>query len=231
MRTFCGLTTDGMLDYLAEIYRLGGEHDRVTTGLLAESMAVSPPAVSSMLRRLEESNLVARSTADGVTLTEQGERAALQLIRRHRLLEVFLVQVMDFTWDQVDLEAQRLEHAISDAFELRIEQLCGFPTQCPHGDPIPGRDGRLELAHTVRLPEAPLQQPATLLRVTSRDPGMLRYLARLGMMPGSRVAVQDIAPFQGPITVRIGNGSGQETHVLGRELAQFVHVQMEGESG
>src|SRR4051812_21898968 len=101
MQTFCGLTTDGMLDYLAAIYELGQEYDRVTTSILSERMNVSPAATSSMLKRLEESSFVDRSAADGIRLTEQGRLAALQLLRRHRLLEVFLVQVMGYTWDQV----------------------------------------------------------------------------------------------------------------------------------
>ena len=143
MQTFCGLTTDGMLEYLAAIYTLAQEQDRVTTSALAEKMCVSPPAASSMLKRLHDSGFVDRSNADGITLTEQGVLAALQLIRRRRLLEVFLIQVMGFTWDQVDPEAQRLEHAISVSFEERIDRLCGYPTHCPHGDPIPRADGSM----------------------------------------------------------------------------------------
>ncbi|MCB0021724.1 MAG: metal-dependent transcriptional regulator, partial [Caldilinea sp.] len=147
MQTFCGITTDGMLDYLAAIYKLGGHPERsaakVTTSALAEKMHVSPAAVSSMLKRLEESGFVDRSSADGIVLTEQGVLAALQLVRRHRLLEVFLVKVMGFTWDQVDVEAHRLEHSISSAFEDRMDRLCGYPTHCPHGDPIPRKDGAL----------------------------------------------------------------------------------------
>ena len=104
---------------------------------------MSPAAASSMLKRLEETGFAERSNVDGITLTEQGRLAALQLVRRHRLLEVFLVQVMGFTWDQVDVEAHRLEHAISSAFEDRMDKLCGFPTHCPHGDPIPRKDGTL----------------------------------------------------------------------------------------
>src|SRR5690606_13899781 len=133
MQTFCGLTTDGMLEYLAAIYQLAGTQERVTTSALAEKMCVSPPAASSMLKRLQDSGFVERSSSDGVTLTEQGRLAALQLLRRHRLLEVFLIQVMGFTWDQVEAEAHRLEHAVSAAFEDRMDRLCGYPTHCPHG--------------------------------------------------------------------------------------------------
>ena len=123
MQTFCGITTDGMLDYLAAIYKLGATGNRVTTSALSERMNVSAAAASSMLKRLEESDFVSRSSAEGITLTEQGNLAALQLIRRHRLLEVFLINVMGYTWDQVDNEAHRLEHAISAAFEDRMDCL------------------------------------------------------------------------------------------------------------
>lgn len=229
MQTFCGLTTDGMLDYLADIYRLGVIHERVTTTLLAESMAVSAPAASGMLRRLEESGLVERSVADGVTLTDQGRRAALQLIRRHRLLEVFLIQVMGFTWDQVDVEAHRLEHAISDAVEERMDILCSHPTHCPHGDPIPTKEGFLHPDDTLGMLQAPRGQTALLRRVSSRDPSVLRYLARLGLVPGCQVVVQEVAPFMGPVTVQIGNGQAHETQMLGQELAQFLYVKLIGD--
>jgi DtxR family Mn-dependent transcriptional regulator len=144
MLTFCGLTTDGMYEYLAAIYKLSDGDNKVTTSALAETMHVTPAAASSMLKRLEESGFVQRSSATGRgSECEQGRLAALQLVRRQRLLEVFLVQVMGFTWDQVAAEAHRMEHSISIAFEDRMDELCNFPTHCPHGDPIPRKDGTL----------------------------------------------------------------------------------------
>lgn len=230
MRTFCGLTTDGMLDYLAAIYRLNDQHEKITTGLLAEQMHVSPAAASSMLRRLEEANLIQRSNADGILLTEQGRLAALQLIRRHRLLEVFLIQVMGFTWDQVDAEAHRMEHAISSAFEDRMDALCGYPTRCPHGDPIPAKDGTLPPDPSVPLLSLTPGQTGILRRVTARDPRALRYLARLALTPGRRVRLVDVAPFNGPVTLEIldnDNGqSPQDPVILGQELAAHLYVEV-----
>jgi DtxR family Mn-dependent transcriptional regulator len=203
MQTFCGLTTDGMLDYLAAIYKLGTRSDKVTTTALSDHMNVSPAAASSMLKRLEESAFVERSNIDGITLTSQGVLAALQLVRRHRLLEVFLIQVMGFTWDQVDVEAHRLEHSISSAFEERMDRLCNYPTHCPHGDPIPRRDGTLPDEVIVALPEMEPGQTGVLRRVGISDARVLRYLTRLQLEPGKVVRLVEVAPFNGPVTLEV----------------------------
>ncbi len=238
MQTFCGITTDGMLDYLATIYKLGGRRerasDKVTTSALAEKMHVSPAAVSSMLKRLDESGFVDRSNAEGITLTEQGELAALQLIRRHRLLEVFLIKVMGFTWDQVDAEAHRLQHSISAAFEDRMDRLCGYPTHCPHGDPIPRKDGTLPQETLTPITELAPGQSGLLRRVGSSDARVLRYLSQLNLEPGCVVRLVETAPFNGPVTLelRIGdNGQSQsQTQMLGSELAAQLFVLVEGEA-
>lgn len=203
MQTFCGLTTDGMLDYLAAIYELGTRSERVTTTALSDRMNVSPAATSSMLKRLEESAFVERSNADGITLTMQGRLAALQLVRRHRLLEVFLIQVLGFTWDQVDTEAHRLEHSISSAFEERMERICNHPTHCPHGDPIPRRDGTMPDEALLALPALEEGQTGTLRRVAVRDARVLRYLSRLNLEPGCMVRLVEVGPFRGPVTLHV----------------------------
>lgn len=241
MQTFCGLTTDGMLDYLAAIYKLGEGSDRasfkVTTTALSETMSVSPAAASSMLKRLEESGFVERSSVDGITLTEQGVLAALQLVRRHRLLEVFLIQVLGFTWDQVDAEAHRLEHAVSNAFEDRMDRLCNYPTHCPHGDPIPRKDGALPQESLRALPDLQPGQCAVLRRVGVRDARVLRYLSRLSLEPGRELRLVEVGPFRGPVTIEVlappyQNGNGAEapvlpaatTQILGHELAEQLFV-------
>jgi len=233
MKTFCGITTDGMLDYLAAIYRLGNGdsgQERVTTSALAERMHVSAAAASSMLKRLEESGFVERSNVDGIMLTEQGRLAALQLVRRHRLLEVFLVNTMGFTWDQVDVEAHRLEHAISAAFEERIERICGYPTHCPHGDPIPRIDGALPMERLVAVPEMAPGQTGVLRRVASNDARVLRYLSQLALEPGRTLRLVDLAPFNGPVTLDLFNGQTEQptaTQVIGSELAAKLYVYCE----
>ncbi len=218
-----------MLEYLAAIYKLAERQDRVTTGALAEAMRVSPPAASSMLKRLQDSGFVERSSLDGVTLTEQGRLAALQLIRRHRLLEVFLVEVMGFTWDQVALEAHRLEHAISAAFEDRIDRLCNYPTHCPHGDPIPRKDGTMP--QEFLLPVTWLQpgQEGILRRVDTNEPSILRYLSQLKLTLGREVRLVDVAPFNGPVTLELlnltnGDAGFAARQILGSELADKLYV-------
>jgi DtxR family Mn-dependent transcriptional regulator len=239
MQTFCGLTTDGMLDYLAAVYRLGQESERVTTTALSETMHVSAAATSSMLKRLEESGFIERSNVDGITLTEQGRLAALQLVRRHRLLEVFLTQVMGFTWDQVEAEAHRLEHSLSNTFEERMDRLCGYPTHCPHGDPIPRKDGSMPDEALLPLPALQRGQSALLRRVGIQDARVLRYLSGLHLEPGCTVRLVDVGPFRGPVTMEVvrngdapSNGKGASghgasdaaTHILGHDLADQLFV-------
>lgn len=231
MQTFCGLTTDGMLEYLAAIYKLAERQDRVTTSALAESMSVSPPAASSMLKRLQDSNFVERSSSDGITLTEQGRLAALQLIRRHRLLEVFLVEVMGFTWDQVAVEAHRLEHSISAAFEERMDRLCGYPTHCPHGDPIPHADGTLPQEPLLSVTQLRPGQCGVLRRVGTNEPGILRYLSQLRLTLGREVRLVDLAPYNGPVTLELTNLSNGDAgfpdrQILGSELADKLFVRL-----
>ncbi len=235
MQTFCGVITDGMLDYLVAIYELARDNDRVTTSALAEKMYVSAAATSSMLKRLEETGHAVRSTADGIALTDQGRLAALQMLRRHRLLEVFLIEVIGFTWDQVKSEAHRMEHSLSPAFERRMELLCGYPTHCPHGDPIPSSDGTIDEEPLVPLTEMEPGQRGMLRRVASTDASVLRYLSGLNLMPTTEFRLLSAAPFHGPLTLEVaplsalagetpvaeilaGEGKRQ-THVLGYELA------------
>jgi len=226
MQTFCGITTDGMLDYLAAVFKLVQANGRVTTSALSERMHVSPAAASSMLKRLEESNFIDRSAADGIRLTEQGRLAALQLIRRHRLLEVFLMQVMEFTWDQVDVEAHRLQHAISASFEDRMDRLCNYPTHCPHGDPIPRKDGSLPQEELVSLRELKPGQYGVLRRVATSDARILRYLSQLNLVPGHAIKLIDMAPFNGPVTLEVRNDdpTSAVTQILGNELAEKLYL-------
>jgi DtxR family transcriptional regulator, Mn-dependent transcriptional regulator len=250
MQTFCGLTTDGMLEYLAAIYKLAETAGKVTTSALAERMSVSPAAASSMLKRLEDSGFAERSSADGVLLTRQGELAALQLIRRHRLLEVFLIKVMGFSWDQVDVEAHRLEHSVSNAFEDRMDVLCDYPTHCPHGDPIPRKDGTMPKEKLLPITNLQPGECGTLRRVGLKDASVLRYLSQLKLTPGRVLRLVDRAPFNGPITLELmhhttngngdgkgdgsgdGNGAGESGHenrggtiqILGSELATQLYV-------
>ncbi len=231
MRTFCNIITDGMLDYLVAIYELTETHDRISTSVLAQKMEVSSAAASSMMKRLTETGHVVRTARTGIQLTDQGRLAALQLLRRHRLLEVFLIEVMGFTWDQVKSEAMRLEHAISAEFEKRMEVLCNFPTHCPHGDPVPSEDGEIQSEELISLAELRPGQAGELRRVANHSAPMLRYLTQLHLVPGYRVKVLNVEPFDGPSTVQIQDDTAEDgpdslVKIIGRSLAKRLFVRL-----
>ena len=211
-----------MQEYLGEIYRLERSSGGVTTSALAERLEVSPPAVVRMLRRLDEAGLLKHIPYQGVKLSPRGEQEALRSIRRHRLLEVFLVRVMGFGWDEVHDESHKLELAISDTFEDRMDAVSGFPTRCPHGDPIPTKDGHMPEVHDQPLLEAPVGAAGTLSRVKTHDGEKLRYLAKLGLVPGTPIRLLNRAPFNGPLRLKVND----QEHVIGTELAQALLVEV-----
>lgn len=211
-----------MREYLGEIYRLARTAEGVSTSALAERLEVSPSAVARMLRRLDGAKMLSHVPYKGVQLTPQGEREALNSIRRHRLLEVFLVKVMGFHWDEVHEQAHGLQLTITEAFEDRMDILAGFPTHCPHGDPIPTKDGRMATTHDQPLFEMPPNTLAVLRRVKTDDSEKLRYLEELGLVPGVAVRITHRAPFNGPLRLQ-ANG---RDHVIGTELAKALRVEV-----
>lgn len=217
-----------MREYLAEIYRLQGGPDGATTSALAERLEVSPSAVVRMLRRLDETGLLKHTPYHGVELSPDGTREALRGIRRHRLLEVFLVKVMGFGWDEVHDEAHGIDAGMSDAFEDRMDLLCGHPTHCPHGDPIPTRDGQIAPVHDAPLLDASIGQHAQVSRVKSDEAAKLRYLAELGLVPGASIEVLGRAPFNGPMRLQVGLGRDAREHVIGSEVAKCLRIVVPG---
>jgi DtxR family Mn-dependent transcriptional regulator len=156
----------------------------------------------------------------GATLTPAGEKIALEVIRHHRLLELYLQQALGYTWDQVHGEAERLEHVLSEEMEEKIDAFLGRPELDPHGDPIPSREGVLATTADTRLSELPDGHPATVARVQSDDPELLRYLGQLGLYPGAPVCIQRREPFSGPLFIRVGD----REHTIGREVGDSVFV-------
>lgn len=191
-------------DYIKAIYKARSDTGNVATQELAVRLGVSPPAVSKMMRRLAELRLISHTPYQSVELTRSGEKMALEIIRHHRLLELYLVQAMGFTWDHVHEEAERLEHHISEEFEDRIDELLGHPTACPHGDPIPTRAGAI--ARTSNRSLAQQQSPERLVvqRVSDADSQLLRHFKALGMIPGTAFDFVRKEPFEGPLVLRIG---------------------------
>jgi DtxR family Mn-dependent transcriptional regulator len=211
-----------MEDYLKAIYRLSLEMDTVTTQSIADMLGISGPSVTNMVKRLDDLKLLRHTRYHGVRLTTAGERIALEVLRHHRLLERYLAEALGYSWDQVQDEAERLEHHVSEEFESRIDSLLGYPTTDPHGDPIPSREGIIAPVSTQRLLDLGPGEEAVIERVSDRDPEQLRYLGSLGLYPGETVRVVERLPFEGPIRIMI-HGTD---HVIGRPLAAAVHVQL-----
>jgi DtxR family Mn-dependent transcriptional regulator len=208
-------------DYLKAIYALEAAGERVTTSALAARMGVSAPSATAMTKRLAELGLLERAPYRGVELTDKGRLGALEVLRHHRLLERYLVDRLGLGIDEVHAEAELLEHALTEELEAKIDAELGFPTHDPHGDPIPDRDLRLEhaLERTTLLDLAPGRR-AEVSRVPDSDPELLRYLGELGLVPGSRVELEALAPFGGPVTLRTEEGE----HAISRELAARIEV-------
>lgn len=212
--------THAMEDYLKAVYRLREVDKQVTTQRLADELGVTGPSVTNMVKRLAELRLLSHTRYHGVDFTLAGEKIALEVVRHHRLLELYLAETLGYAWDEVHAEAERLEHHVSDELEARMDSALGFPTTDPHGDPIPSVEGVIsETAHTGLL-EAVQGQEATVVRVSDRDPEQLRYLGGLGLYPGARVTVIEVLPFDGPIRLLV---NGIE-HIIGRPLAATVYV-------
>lgn len=199
------MSTPSVEDYLKAIYSARCESEVVGTQDLAHRLTISPAAVSKMLKRLGELRLVVHTPYRGVELTESGQKMALEIIRHHRLLELYLVEALGYGWDEVHAEAERLEHHISEEFEDKIDALLGYPKNCPHGDPIPSRDGVMELTKDHPLSEQ--TDPALLVvrRVRDEDSDLLRHLKSLGLLPGTAIEFVEQEPFGGAFILRVGD--------------------------
>ncbi|MCB9453546.1 MAG: metal-dependent transcriptional regulator [Anaerolineaceae bacterium] len=215
--------SEAMQDYLAEAYRLAYYQDDnryVSTSALAEVLHVSPPAVTRMVQRLKEAGFLEHEPYRGIMLTPAGEREALMSIRRHRLVERFLVDVMQFGWHEVHDEADELGAVASSVVVERMAVLAGNPHRCPHGEPIPTEDGVMPQVIDYLLTKVAVNQELVISRVTTHDAGKLDYLGTLGLKPGVALTLKDRAPFNGPLQLAV-NGS---TQVIGYELAGALRV-------
>jgi DtxR family Mn-dependent transcriptional regulator len=207
-------------DYLKEIYKLQTETGRVETSALAERVGVAPPSATAMLKKLGALGLLEHEPYRGARLTRSGEKAAIEVIRHHRLLEMYLAETLGLPLEQVHGEAERLEHALSEELEARIDASLGFPTHDPHGHPIPDADLNLHESEVRSLDSLEPGDEATILRVPDTDPELLRYLSSLDLVPGEAVQLVASAPFGGPVNVL---AAGRE-HAISRELAAQIGV-------
>jgi DtxR family Mn-dependent transcriptional regulator len=213
--------TEPVEDYLKAVYEVERAAGAATTNDLAQRLGVAPASVTGMVRRLAAQGLLEHEPYRGVRLTADGRRAALRTLRRHRVIESYLTTVLGYPWDGVHDEAERLEHAASDELIDRMARALGEPTVDPHGAPIPTRDGAVdETPHRARA-ALPVGTRARVARVREEDPARLRYLAELGIRPGAALRVLACAPFDGPITLEVG----ESECVVGRPLAEQVLVE------
>jgi DtxR family transcriptional regulator, Mn-dependent transcriptional regulator len=215
--------SDAVENYAKAIYAIQDRDGTVTTNALAERLGVTPASASGMVKKLDGLGLVTHVPYKGVQLTEAGERLALEVIRHHRLLELYLAESLDVPWDRVHAEAEVLEHVLSEELEELIAAKLGNPTVDPHGDPIPTAELEIEERRTEALSDLEPRARATFVRISDSDPEMLRYLADRGIAPGDCFEVLDKQPFDGPIFARFGD----HVHVLGGALAKAMRVELE----
>ena len=210
-------------DYLKNIYELTENGESASTNALARKLNISAPSVTGMVQKMASSKpaLVEYQKHQGVTLTREGKKAALEVIRHHRLLEAWLVQTLGYSWDEVHEEAERLEHVISEDFERRIAAAMGHPVRDPHGELIPTEDLKMPLDDSTPLSAMRPGQTGKIQRVNASDPKLLRYLEDLGLVPGVNVVIIDHSPFDHNLTIKVG----RKTTVLGLNITGKIFIE------
>lgn len=212
-----------MEDYLKAIYKLQSRSSLVTTSALAEYMGVAPASVTNMCKKLADLKLLEYTPYQGVTFSPTGEKLALEIVRHHRLLELYLAEALDVPWDQVHEEAEKLEHVLSEDLEARMAAILGDPQFDPHGAPIPSLTGQITQPESGLLVEMEAGQKLIVVEVDDDDPELLRYLGEMGLYPGTGIRLLACAPFKGPLTLQIE----EKTHNLGYQAARAILVAKE----
>lgn len=215
--------TRSMQNYLKAIFGILESDERATTSIIAERMGIASPSVTAMIKKLAAFNLVSHEPYQGVTLTRTGKKTALEIVRHHRLIELYLAEALGVPWDEVHDEAEELEHVISESLEDRISAALGHPTTDPHGAPIPARDGSLSKQPGRRLSDVHVGERVVVVRVDDRDPELLRYLGNRDLYPGTRVEVIAVEPYEGPLVLRLAD----KEFSLGRGAAKEIFVAAE----
>lgn len=211
-----------MQRYAAEIYRLQQDHKQVPLSLLSSHVDASNQAISMMIKRLNKSGYLIHEPYRGVHLTESGERIAMPSLRRHRLTEVFLVRVMKYDWATAHDLADTFEKGINDQLEDRMDELAGYPTRCPHGEPIPSKEGVMPAVKDMPLVDVPSGSDCIVSRVRTHDLDKLRYIAEVGLTPGAPFHLLSCAPFKGPLRLEMK----PHDHIIGYELSQSIWVEV-----
>lgn len=214
------MTSASVQNYLKAIYQLQEDNETVTTTALAGHLEISAASATNMIKKLARLKLVRHSPYHGVELTKAGEKMALEVLRHHRLIELFLAEALGVPWEEVHAEAEKIEHVISEDLEDRIANFLGDPSHDPHGDPIPTKAGHVERPVYQSLFEIHAGQSAVIARVSDQNPDHLKHFSKLGLIPDAMVDVVDREPFEGPLRVRVGSGE----HTLDETLARSIWV-------
>jgi DtxR family transcriptional regulator, Mn-dependent transcriptional regulator len=216
--------TISIQDYLKNIYELTESGESASTNALAAKLNIKPASVTGMMQKLASAKpaLVEYQKHQGVTLTREGRKAALEVIRHHRLLEAWLVQTLGYSWDEVHEEAERLEHVISEDFERRIAAAMGHPLRDPHGELIPTADLKMPLDDSTPLSALRPNQTGTVQSVKAADTHLLRHLESLGIVPGAEIEVKKYSPFDHNLTVRVG----RRTTVVGLNITSKIFIEV-----
>lgn len=217
------LISQAMEDYLKAIYKLLEYNDQVPTSALAEHLGVAPASATNMCKKLAELHLLEYAPYQGVKFTPAGKKLVLEIVRHHRLIELYLAEALGVPWDKVHEEAEKLEHVISEDLEERMAAALGNPLFDPHGAPIPSRAGVVEHKESGWLVDMEIGDTLIVVEVDDEDPALLRYLGKLGIFPGTKIELLNRAPFNGPLTLTIGN----KEHSLGFQAAKSVRVAVE----
>lgn len=223
------LTHQAIEDYIKTIYTLALDETPVSTSRIAQARGVKPASATNMIQRLASLNLVNYEKHYGVTLTEGGEKLALEVIRHHRLIELYLYEALGFRWDEVHEQADILEHVISEKMEERMAAALNYPEFDPHGDPIPDKDGRMTTVPTERLSSIGAGTRVRVSRIPDdSNSDLLRYLADLGLVPGATMRVVEVAPFDGPLTLIVDGltAAEDESRIIGHNLAARIRVEV-----
>lgn len=218
--------TQPIEDYLKVIYEITRQQPRASTNQIADALKITPASVTGMVKKLSETNppLLKYQRHHGVELTQEGELVALEILRHHRLLEMFLHQILGYDWDEVHVEADRLEHFISEKFEERISQALGDPSHDPHGDPIPDRQLSMPDSPQLLLTEIHPPQSAIVRRVNSSDGDLLRYLGEQGLIPGAKIQATSFSSFDDNLTLLVEGR--EEKVVLGPSITRHIYIEL-----
>ncbi len=216
--------TDSIQDYLKTIYELTDGGENASTTALADRLGIAPASVTGMVQKLsiQKPALVVYRKHQGVKLTAAGKRAALEVIRHHRLLETWLVKTLGYSWDEVHPEAEKLEHVISEEMEARIASAMGNPSYDPHGEPIPSADLVMPEDDSIRLADLDIGRPAILSRVQAQDADLLRHLEGLGLRIGTKVRIHEISPYDGVVHLQVNDS--KDPVVLGPAVTRRIFV-------